>query len=106
MKTAEELNVLKNEVEAINAKLAELSEDEIALVTGGADDPATEPSRTVPGWQDQVRMFGAAGGIGGGSGAGIGSGGGGGGGSGAAMSSEDDPYISGHSGSNGGCGIV
>ena len=35
MKTAEELNALKNEVEALNKKLAELSEEELAQVTGG-----------------------------------------------------------------------
>ena len=35
MKTKEELSVLKNEVEALNAKLAELSEDELAEVAGG-----------------------------------------------------------------------
>ena len=35
MKTAEELNALKNEVEALNAKLAELNEEELKHVTGG-----------------------------------------------------------------------
>ena len=35
MKTAEELNALKNEIEALNKKLAELSEEELAQVTGG-----------------------------------------------------------------------
>ena len=35
MKTKEELNALKNEVEALNAKLAELTEDELVQVTGG-----------------------------------------------------------------------
>ena len=35
MKTKEELNALKNEVEALNKKLAELSEDELLAVTGG-----------------------------------------------------------------------
>ena len=35
MKTKEELNALKEEVEALNAKLAELSEDELKQVTGG-----------------------------------------------------------------------
>ena len=35
MKTAEELNALKNEVETLNRKLAELTEDELALVAGG-----------------------------------------------------------------------
>ena len=35
MKTKEELNALKEEVEALIKKLAELSEDELKLVTGG-----------------------------------------------------------------------
>ena len=35
MKTTEELNVLKEEVKELNKKLAELSEDELAQVTGG-----------------------------------------------------------------------
>ena len=35
MKTKEELNALKNEVKNLNAKLAELSEDELIEVTGG-----------------------------------------------------------------------
>lgn len=35
MKTKEELNALKEEVETLNKKLAELSEDELKLVTGG-----------------------------------------------------------------------
>ena len=36
MKTKEELNVLKEEVETLNKKLAELSEEELAQVNGGA----------------------------------------------------------------------
>ena len=35
MKTKEELNALKEEVETLNKKLAELSEEELAQVTGG-----------------------------------------------------------------------
>lgn len=35
MKTKEELNALKEEYESLNEKLAELSEDEMASVTGG-----------------------------------------------------------------------
>ena len=35
MKTKEELNALKEEVETLNKKLAELSEDELKHVTGG-----------------------------------------------------------------------
>ena len=34
-KTKEELNELKNEVESVNEKLAELTEEEIAQVSGG-----------------------------------------------------------------------
>ncbi len=37
MKTKEELNALKCEVNALNAKLAELSEDELNQVVGGFD---------------------------------------------------------------------
>ena len=35
MKTKEELNALKEEAEALNKKLSELTEDELAQVTGG-----------------------------------------------------------------------
>ena len=35
MKTAVELNVLKNEVESLNDKLSTLSEEELTQVTGG-----------------------------------------------------------------------
>lgn len=35
MKTKEELNALKNEVETLNGKLAELSEDELKQIVGG-----------------------------------------------------------------------
>ena len=35
MKTKEELNALKKEVEALNKKLAELSDEELEQVTGG-----------------------------------------------------------------------
>ena len=37
MKTKEELNALKEEVEALNKKLAELTEDELKQVVGGQD---------------------------------------------------------------------
>ena len=36
MKTKEELNTLKNEVEALKAKLADLNEEELMQVTGGS----------------------------------------------------------------------
>ena len=35
MKTKEELNALKEEVETLNEKLAELTEEELAQVSGG-----------------------------------------------------------------------
>ena len=52
MKTKKKLNALKNEVEALNKKLAELSEDELLAVTGGNSwndywgdcDPGSSPS--------------------------------------------------------------
>ena len=37
MKTKEELKVLRNEAEALNAKLAELTEDELAQIYDGLD---------------------------------------------------------------------
>lgn len=37
MKTKEELDNLKREVEALNTKLAELTEDELKHVIGGVD---------------------------------------------------------------------
>ena len=36
MKTSEELTALKEEVETLNKKLAELSEDELRAVAGGS----------------------------------------------------------------------
>ena len=38
MKTAEELNALKEEVENLNKKLAELTEEELGQVSGGEAD--------------------------------------------------------------------
>ena len=37
MKTKEELNALKEEVENVNKKLAELTDEELAIVTGGIE---------------------------------------------------------------------
>ena len=37
MKTKEELNALKKEVETVSRKLHELTEEELAQVTGGVD---------------------------------------------------------------------
>ena len=41
MKTKEELNALREEVRALNQKLAELTEDELNAVTGGAFEEGT-----------------------------------------------------------------
>ena len=38
MKTKEELNALKEEVETLNKKLRELTEEELSQVTGGANE--------------------------------------------------------------------
>ena len=38
MKTKEELNAIKEEVETLNKKLAELTEDELKQVVGGVED--------------------------------------------------------------------
>ena len=47
MKSKEELNALKEEVEALNKKLAELSEKELEEVSGGKTlgKKKTEPSK-------------------------------------------------------------
>ena len=37
MKTKEELNALKEEIETLNKKLAELTEEELAQVSGGVE---------------------------------------------------------------------
>ena len=50
MKTKEELNVLKEEVEALNKKLAELTEEELAQVSGGAGKAFTSGNYTVGDW--------------------------------------------------------
>ena len=43
MKTTEELNALKEEVEALNKKLHELTPEELAQVTGGYPDEGFDP---------------------------------------------------------------
>ena len=57
MKTKEELNALKKEVEALNKKLAELTDEELAQVPGGdhvrPDDFVLEP----PGHDPNERRF-------------------------------------------------
>ena len=45
MKTQEELNALKEEVEAVNEKLAELTSEEIAQVSGGVLKPSWVTAR-------------------------------------------------------------
>ena len=42
MKTNEELNALKEEVEALNKKLAELTDEELAQVSGGKYVPPVD----------------------------------------------------------------
>ena len=42
MKTKEELNALKEEVDTLNKKLAELTEDELKQVSGGYDEGYSE----------------------------------------------------------------
>lgn len=41
MKSKEELNALKNEVDALNKKLAELTDEELKQVCAGVDLPST-----------------------------------------------------------------
>lgn len=47
MKTPEELNKLRAEIEALNRKLAELNEDELKQVTGGGQDSYELNSKDV-----------------------------------------------------------
>ena len=52
MKTKEELNALKEEVEAVSKKLHELTEEELEQVTGGSipeDDHPRASYKTNPG---------------------------------------------------------
>ena len=48
MKTKEELNALKEEVETMNEKLHELTDEELAQVTGGADKKNYYTSLNLP----------------------------------------------------------
>ena len=49
MKTKEELNALKEEVETVNKKLAELTAEELAQVSGGtANQGETLPCKYCP----------------------------------------------------------
>ena len=49
MKTKEELNTLKEQVETLNKKLAELTEAEFTQVTGGAVPGFPKPGIEQPG---------------------------------------------------------
>ena len=60
MKTKEELNALKEEVEALNTKLAVLTEEELTLISGGTGSVGSGMA-TVVGC-DAVNMRDAAGG--------------------------------------------
>ena len=48
MKTKEELNELKEEVETVSKKLHELTEDELAQVVGGVDPTVFVGTLTAP----------------------------------------------------------
>ena len=55
MKTAEELNALKEEVEALNKKLADLTEEELAQVAGGGQNYwASLGKKHPPIWIDAI----------------------------------------------------
>ena len=47
MKTKEELNALKEEVETLNKKLAELTDEELAQVSGGYVPRGPRPKRDL-----------------------------------------------------------
>lgn len=49
MKTAEELDALTRELEALNKKLAELTEEELKQVSGGVD-PDFDPKILIEPW--------------------------------------------------------
>lgn len=49
MKTKEEINALRAELESLNKKLAELSEDELKQVTGGENRPMMGMANPVAG---------------------------------------------------------
>ncbi len=62
MKTKEELNALKNEVEAMGSKLSELSEDELKNVFGGSEDnfrleETDDQNDTGHGLEDREHIF-------------------------------------------------
>ena len=55
MKTKEELNALKEEVEAVSRKLHELTDEELAQVAGGGNSPCMVIG---PYWGDALRTDG------------------------------------------------
>ena len=55
MKTKEELNALNEEVETVNRKLHELTEEELAQVSGGNGNPCV---LTGPYWGNAMRTDG------------------------------------------------
>ncbi|MDO4983503.1 MAG: bacteriocin [Eubacteriales bacterium] len=57
MKTKEELNALKEEVETVSRKLAELSEEELSQVTGGIINDKDDQSCPFCGQKIQHQYF-------------------------------------------------
>lgn len=47
MKTADELNAIRKEIETVNKKLAELTNEELAQVVGGINLPPFNPSPSL-----------------------------------------------------------
>ncbi len=57
MKTKEELNALKEEVEALNKKLAKLTEEELAQVTGGDSGVSFEDCVILTVWLKKKKTY-------------------------------------------------
>lgn len=57
MKTKEELQELKTEYEALNKKLAELTEDELKQVVGGFVTPTFDPNYEPHSYFDKKQEF-------------------------------------------------
>ena len=57
MKTKEELNALKEEVETLNKKLAELTEEEFSQVTGGINNDKDDQECPLCGQIIQYQYF-------------------------------------------------
>ena len=55
MKTKEELNALKEEVEALNRKLHELTDEELAQVSGGYNGLPGAPGPETPDILDRAK---------------------------------------------------